>query len=84
MGIGLPPTRMERRVEAALETVGLGGFPFRRASSLSRGEAQRVALARALVLSTRDPSQAQRLDDRIVRLEEGRIVEVLELTAPGG
>ena len=121
LGIGLPPTRIERQVEAALETVGLGGFPFRRASSLSRGEAQRVALARALVLepevlfldeptasldpesaavvegvirglrekgktvvlSTHDPSQAQRLADRIVRLEEGRIVEVVELTAPG-
>lgn len=42
----------QRRLEAALEQVGLSGFAGRRARELSGGEAQRVVLARALVLQT--------------------------------
>jgi len=38
---------------------------------------------RTVVLSTHDPAQARRLADRIVRLAEGRIVEVVGLTTNG-
>jgi tungstate transport system ATP-binding protein len=40
----------ERRVEAALEQVGLSALARQQARTLSGGEAQRVALARAIVL----------------------------------
>ncbi len=42
-----------RRIEDALETVGLSGFGERRARALSGGEMQRVALARAQALYPR-------------------------------
>lgn len=41
---------IRRRVESALELLGLSGFARRDAKRLSGGETQRVALARALVL----------------------------------
>lgn len=40
-----------RRVDHALEQVGLGGYADRRIDMLSGGQQQRVALARALVIS---------------------------------
>ncbi len=86
LGLHLPPSPIEKRVEVALETVGLAGFTSRRASSLSRGEAQRVALARALVLepevlfldeptASLDPESAV-IVERIIRWfrEDGRTV----------
>lgn len=39
---------LDRRVEEALEAVGLAGFGHRKVDSLSGGEQQRVALARTL------------------------------------
>jgi tungstate transport system ATP-binding protein len=42
-------SEIPRRVESALDLVGLGGFGERRAVTLSGGEMQRVALARAMV-----------------------------------
>jgi tungstate transport system ATP-binding protein len=42
--------RSARRIEAALDQVGLRSMAKRRARTLSGGEAQRVALARAMVL----------------------------------
>jgi iron(III) transport system ATP-binding protein len=45
----LPPGEIRKRVEAALELVGLGGLADRPAPLLSGGQQQRVALARALV-----------------------------------
>lgn len=50
---GVKGPERERRVEQALEDVGLGGFGSRRHHALSGGEIQRVALARALVLEPR-------------------------------
>lgn len=53
VGFGLrmanvPQERLEERVSAALEMVGLGGFDHRSIADLSGGERQRVALARTL------------------------------------
>lgn len=50
---GVRGEEQHRRVEEALELVGLSGFGHRRARELSGGEAQRVAMARALVLRPR-------------------------------
>ena len=47
---GVDRERTKERVNAALETVGLGGFGARWPGELSGGQQQRVALARALVL----------------------------------
>jgi len=46
----VPSGERRRRVQEALQRVGLGGWEDRSALTLSGGEAQRVALARALVL----------------------------------
>lgn len=47
---GVERAERERRMEEALEYVGLSGFAKRRAQQLSGGEAQLVALARGLAL----------------------------------
>lgn len=43
-------SEIERRVKAALETVGLGAYAERRPAQLSGGQQQRVALARTIVI----------------------------------
>ncbi len=48
-GLGLPSDEVRKRVEKALEEVGMSAFADKRGSGLSGGEAQRVALARMLV-----------------------------------
>lgn len=48
-----PSTETAERVEAALETVQLGGYGARRIDQLSGGQKQRVALARAIVFEPR-------------------------------
>lgn len=47
---GVQGETQRRRVDKALDDVGLQGFRDRKARELSGGEAQRVAMARALVL----------------------------------
>ncbi|MDD1684243.1 MAG: ABC transporter ATP-binding protein, partial [Methanoregula sp.] len=46
---GVPEAEAQRKVQGALELVGLPHFTDRRAITLSGGEMQRVALARAMV-----------------------------------
>ena len=46
----LPREEIRRRVEAALDQVGLAGYGSRMTNQLSGGQQQRVALARSLVL----------------------------------
>ncbi|MBZ8117080.1 ABC transporter ATP-binding protein [Roseovarius sp. LXJ103] len=48
-----PKDEMDRRVEAALETVQLGGYGERGITQLSGGQKQRVALARSIVFAPR-------------------------------
>ena len=49
----VPKDEIAKRVEAALETVQLGGFGERRIDQLSGGQRQRVAVARAIVFEPR-------------------------------
>ena len=66
----------ERRVESALEDVGLGhGFRFRYPHQLSGGQRQRVAIARALIL---EPSVLL-LDEPTSALDASIQAEVLNL-----
>ena len=48
---GVPKAERKRKVEEALELVGLAGMADRDATKVSGGQQQRVALARALVFS---------------------------------
>ncbi len=50
---GVAADEMARRIEAALETVQLGGYGDRRIDQLSGGQKQRVALARSIVFEPR-------------------------------
>ncbi|MCA1569396.1 MAG: energy-coupling factor ABC transporter ATP-binding protein [Chloroflexi bacterium] len=51
--MGVPPDKIHRRVERALEAVGMGGFERRLPSHLSIGQRKRVSLATVLSM---DPS----------------------------
>ncbi len=50
---GVPGVEADRRIDAALEMVQLGGYGGRRIDQLSGGQRQRVALARAIVFEPR-------------------------------
>lgn len=72
-----PETR--RRVEAMLETVGLGGMGDRFATNLSGGQQQRVALARALVANPRVVLFDEPLSNLDVALRREMRVQISEI-----
>ncbi|WJR79243.1 ABC transporter ATP-binding protein [Bradyrhizobium sp. NP1] len=71
--------QIKQRVEAALETVRLGGFEARRPKQLSGGQQQRVALARALVFQPRLLLMDEPLGALDKRLRELMQVEIRQL-----
>jgi spermidine/putrescine ABC transporter ATP-binding subunit len=88
---GVALEERKRRVEAALETVGLAGYATRLPSQLSGGQQQRVALARAIVfeppvllmdepLSALDKNLRERMRLEIKRLQQQLGITVLFVT----
>lgn len=78
---GMKGEEIDKRVNAALDLVGLTGFGGRKAITLSGGEMQRVALARAMVTEPEvllldeptanlDPVNSELIEDLIVRINK--------------
>jgi ABC-type Fe3+/spermidine/putrescine transport system ATPase subunit len=70
---------VHRRVDHALEIVGLGGFAERGATQLSGGQQQRVALARALVYEPEILLLDEPLSNLDAKLREQMRVEIRAL-----
>ncbi|MEM8627242.1 MAG: heme ABC transporter ATP-binding protein [Pseudomonadota bacterium] len=84
LGLSASTAPDERRIDAALERVGLGGFAGRFYHELSGGEQQRVQLARVLVQVWEpvaldgDPAWLF-LDEPVSALDIGHQLEVMEV-----
>ena len=75
----VPAKEIRRRVEAALELVGLAQFAERRPSQLSGGQQQRVALARTVVVEPRVLLLDEPLSNLDANLRVQMRREILEL-----
>ena len=75
----LPPTEIKRRVDAALDLVGLRNYAARRPSQLSGGQQQRVALARTVVVEPRVLLLDEPLSNLDAKLRIQMRREILEL-----
>jgi biotin transport system ATP-binding protein/energy-coupling factor transport system ATP-binding protein len=73
--LGLPPAEIRRRVNAALETVGLTGLESRAPHTLSGGQKQLLALAGVIAM---DP-QVIVLDEPTAALDPASKIKVLQL-----
>jgi energy-coupling factor transport system ATP-binding protein len=73
--LGLPREEIRRRVDLALEAVGLAGFERREPHLLSGGQKQRLAIAGALAMS---PTYLV-LDEPTAMLDRGGRSDVLEV-----
>ncbi|GGH56145.1 polyamine-transporting ATPase [Frigidibacter albus] len=76
---GGTPAEKARRVEEALEMVGLKGFGKRAAHALSGGQRQRVALARALILKPKVLLLDEPLSALDKKMREQMQVELIRL-----
>jgi putative spermidine/putrescine transport system ATP-binding protein len=76
---GVPRAQIDTRVEAALETVRLGGYAARGVDQLSGGQRQRVALARAMVFEPRIMLMDEPLSALDKQLREHMQIELRQL-----
>jgi putative spermidine/putrescine transport system ATP-binding protein len=76
---GVARDEQTRRVQAALQTVQLGGFGARRIDELSGGQRQRVALARAIVFEPRIVLMDEPLSALDKQLREHMQIELRQL-----
>lgn len=88
---GYPHREIAERVETLLEQIGMSDLTFRRAETLSGGEAQRVAIARAVVFEPElllldeptanlDPGNIELIEEMITRLARTRDITVVMVT----
>lgn len=89
--LGMPSEQIRRRVDEALETVGMTRYARHAASRLSGGQKQRVAIAGAIAMKRRciifdestamlDPSGRREVMDTIRRLNREEGVTVILIT----
>lgn len=76
---GVPRAERERRVELALQRVGLAAFAGRKPAGLSGGQQQRVALARAIVAEPRVLLFDEPLSNLDSELRESLCLEMSQL-----
>lgn len=81
--LGVPPDEIRRRVDAALEKVGMTEFRTHAPAMLSGGQKQRIAIVRALAMNPKvmlfdEPTSA--LDPEMV----GEVLELMKELARGG
>ncbi|MCZ6680118.1 MAG: ABC transporter ATP-binding protein [Candidatus Poribacteria bacterium] len=73
--LGVPPTEINRRIDAALVQVGLTGFRHRSIASLSGGQKQRIALACLCAMTP----QILLLDEPTSHLDPQATLDLLEI-----
>lgn len=89
--LGMPPADIRRRVDWALETVGMTKYARHAASRLSGGQKQRVAIAGAIAMKRKciifdestamlDPSGRREVMDTIRRLNRDEGITVILIT----
>lgn len=89
--LGIPSGEIRKRVDAALETVGMTKYARHAASRLSGGQKQRIAIAGAIAMKRKciifdestamlDPSGRREVMDTIMRLNKEEGLTVLLIT----
>ena len=89
--LGIPPEEIRRRVDAALETVGMTAFRYDTPSKLSGGQKQRVAIAGVLAMKPEcivldeptamlDPMGRKDVIDTVKRLNREQGITIVLIT----